>query len=107
MSTGGRMVVKSTKRITSVIGINTVGSACRYQSHQQNILVENLEEGAIVPHNLDSVFLAGRFFLPNGRELKYIDFECVDNGSIKIYLPMSDDNVVDTFTGEILLEKRR
>jgi hypothetical protein len=141
VSTSGGVVVKATRRITSVVGVNTVGYATdrlevtgpmkvvgvtdSYGSrveknrrvlvnvsraavaNQQNIVVQNLLEGAIVPHNLDSMFLAGRFFLPSGRELKHLDFECVDNGNIKVYLPMADNDLVDTFTGEILLERRR
>lgn len=74
---------------------------------QQNIIVVDAVEDEIVPHNLNSMFLAGRFFTSTGREVKDMDFECVDDGHIKLHLPQADNELVDSFTGEILLERRR
>lgn len=72
----------------------------------QNISVEGLTDGMHVYHNLNTSKVEVSFFDTNGRQIKEIDYEPVNDEMIAIYLPFTDNPTEDTFTGDVYIKKR-
>ena len=92
------------KQIEGLAGwIASFATALASRPQSETIAVTNLADEAVVPHNLNSSDLFVRF-MKNGREQQGFDFEPIDDGSIKVYLPILDGDE-NAFTGKIFLLK--
>ncbi len=91
----------------NIYEVNSTGTqVIRRPFLTQNISVVGLTEGMHVYHDLNTMKLEVTFYDANGRQVKEMDFEPVNNEMIAVYLPYSDQPIEDTFTGDIYLKKR-
>ncbi len=74
--------------------------------NRQNIRVVDIKEGDLVNHGLNTRDVAVRFFDTSGREVKNMDWEVMNESTVKVYLPYIDSPAVDAFTGDIYIERR-
>lgn len=69
----------------------------------ENVPVNNITNGGVINHNLDSVKLEVGFYGADNRPINYtIDWEPLNNDSIRVYLPLG----ISGFTGDVFLKKR-
>jgi hypothetical protein len=90
--------LKQIEGLAGWLGSFTAALGSRPQS--ETIAVTNLADEGIVTHNLDTQELIAHFLI-DGRQQQGFDIEPVNDGSIKVYLPVPSQ----AFTGKIFLLK--
>lgn len=71
----------------------------------QNIEVSGLIDGDTVSHLLSTQKIKVSFFNTSNREVREMDYEPLTDSTFKLYLP-TGDGIVNTFSGDIFVEKR-
>lgn len=111
VSTAGAGTVRSEVNATVLVKAVPTGASMSHPSikvdtrtgsvrGQQIVPVVDLPEGGTVEHELNSEKIDVVFFNAAGRKMNNMDWEVVDEGSFKVYLPYSDSPTEDSFTGE-------
>lgn len=70
---------------------------------RQNIALLTIPDQGTFTHSLNTTSLVVLFFDPQGYPVPNMSYEFVDNSTIRIYLPILDDEDPPTFTGEVFL----
>lgn len=73
---------------------------------KQNVAVVNKLEAETVSHGLGTTKLDVSFYNTDGRKNNLIDWAVVDANTIRLYLPQADNDVVDSFTGDVFFIRR-
>ena len=72
----------------------------------QNVAVVGKLEAQTVSHSLGTTKLDVSFYNTDGRKNNLIDRAVVDADTIRLYLPQADNDVVDSFTGDVFFIRR-
>jgi hypothetical protein len=71
-----------------------------------NIKVNGLLNNEVVPHNLNTERLSVEFFENGTRKMYDIDWEPVSVNAVRVFLPILDNNIESSFSGDVFFMKR-